>query len=320
MLAPVAWGTTYVTITELLPDGRPLLVALLRVVPAGLVLVATGWLGRRWFPRHLSEWRELAVLAMFNFAFFFPLLIVGVYRLPGGVAAAIGGTQPLLVAALSWATTRRRPRSIDLLVGAVAATGVALVVLRRDAGIDPVGVLAAIGANVSFACGVVATKVFPAPPDRVAATGYQLLLSAVAIAPLTFAIEGAPPQLEARHLVGFTYLSLIATGAAFVIWFDGVRHLPIHAPPVLGLAAPCTGVVLGWVLLGEALSPTQVLGFAITIGAITYAATIGSHSTGEVSCTRVVPAGGAGQAVGHESDRPAVRARGGTSRGRTGLS
>ena len=40
VLAPVSWGTTYVTITELLPDGRPLLVALVRVAPAGLVLVA----------------------------------------------------------------------------------------------------------------------------------------------------------------------------------------------------------------------------------------------------------------------------------------
>ena len=27
VLAPVAWGTTYVTITQLLPAGRPLLVA-----------------------------------------------------------------------------------------------------------------------------------------------------------------------------------------------------------------------------------------------------------------------------------------------------
>ena len=34
---------------------------------------------------------------MFNFGFFFPLLVVAVYRLPGGVAAA-GGAAPLLVA------------------------------------------------------------------------------------------------------------------------------------------------------------------------------------------------------------------------------
>ena len=36
VLAPIAWGTTYITVTELLPAGRPLLVATMRVLPAGL--------------------------------------------------------------------------------------------------------------------------------------------------------------------------------------------------------------------------------------------------------------------------------------------
>jgi len=39
-LAPVIWGTTYLTTTQLLPAGRPLLAVVLRAVPAGLVLIA----------------------------------------------------------------------------------------------------------------------------------------------------------------------------------------------------------------------------------------------------------------------------------------
>lgn len=39
-LAPLVWGTTYLTTTELLPPGRPLLAAALRALPAGLLLVA----------------------------------------------------------------------------------------------------------------------------------------------------------------------------------------------------------------------------------------------------------------------------------------
>ncbi|MEM7276359.1 MAG: EamA family transporter, partial [Actinomycetota bacterium] len=38
-LAPAAWGTTYLTTTELLPADRPLLAAALRALPVGLVLV-----------------------------------------------------------------------------------------------------------------------------------------------------------------------------------------------------------------------------------------------------------------------------------------
>ena len=39
-LAPAIWGTTYLTTTQLLPAGRPLLAAVLRALPAGLVLIA----------------------------------------------------------------------------------------------------------------------------------------------------------------------------------------------------------------------------------------------------------------------------------------
>lgn len=39
-LAPMAWGTTYLVTTELLPAGRPLLAGCLRALPAGVALAA----------------------------------------------------------------------------------------------------------------------------------------------------------------------------------------------------------------------------------------------------------------------------------------
>src|SRR5690348_16841173 len=77
VLAPISWGTTYVTITQLLPDGRPLLVAAMRVVPAGLVLLIAGTIVSRWRPRG-AEWWQTALLSIFNFGIFFPLLIAAV--------------------------------------------------------------------------------------------------------------------------------------------------------------------------------------------------------------------------------------------------
>lgn len=276
LLAPVSWGTSYVTITELLPDGRPLLVATMRVLPAGLGLVLASALSSRWRPRG-AEWWRTGTLALFNFGLFFPLLVVAVYRLPGGIAAAVGGLQPLLVAALSWLVTARRPRWLDLAVGCAAVVGVGLVVSRPGAGVDPVGVLAAVGANVSFAAGVVLTKLFPVPPHRFAATGWQLLLGGVFLLPLTALVEGTPPAPTATNLVAFAYLSLAATAVAFVLWFNGIRQLPTAAPPLLGLAAPLTGAALGWAVLGESLSPLQLTGFGVTASAIAYAAWLPGH-------------------------------------------
>ena len=288
VLAPISWGTTYVVITELLPAGRPLLVASARVVPAGLVLLAVGTLaGRRRRQsrqrRQPVEWGRTAVLALFNFGLFFPLLVAAVYRLPGGVAAAVGGLQPLLVAVVAWLVTGRRPPGREVAVGVAAVLGVALVVLRPGAAFDTVGVLAAVGANVSFSIGVVLTKRFP-PADRLVATGWQLLLGGALLVPLTLVVEGLPPVPTGTALAGYTYLSVGATALAFVVWFNGVRRLPTAAPPLLGLAAPVTGAVLGWALLGQELAPLQLAGFALTLAAIAYGATIGSspRSAGEV--------------------------------------
>jgi len=279
LLAPIAWGTSYVTITELLPDGRPLLVAALRVVPSGLVLLIAGVLAARWRPRG-AEWWRTGMLAVFNFGIFFPLLAAAVYRLPGGVAAAVGGLQPLFVVAVSRLVTGRRPRVLDLAVGCVAALGVGLVVIRPGADLDPVGLLAAVGANVSFAVGVVLTKRFPAPSNRLAAAGWQLLMGGVILVPLTVIVEGAPPSLTGRNVAGFAYLSLVGTALAFALWFNGIRRLPAAAPPLLGLAAPVTGALLGWAILGQSLSPLQLTGFAVTLAAIAYGASLRASAPG----------------------------------------
>jgi probable blue pigment (indigoidine) exporter len=274
VLAPVAWGTTYVTVTELLPDGRPLLVAAGRIVPAGLLLLALGRLTSTWRPRGAVAWRRTALLAACNFGVFFPLLVVAVYRLPGGVAAAAGGLQPLLVAGLSWVLVGRRPRPLEVAVGAVAAAGVALVVVRPGAAVDAVGVVAAVAANVSFAAGVVLTRASPAPPNRIAATGWQLLLGGAVLVPLAMATEGLPATLSTRNVAGFAYLSVVGTALAFVLWFNGIRRLPAAAPPLLGLAAPLTGAVLGWAVRGESFSASQLAGLAVTMAAVAYGATL----------------------------------------------
>ena len=78
-LAPLIWGSTYLVTTEFLPPGRPFTAALLRVLPAGLLLLA--------WTREWPRWRDmgwLLMLSILNIAFFQAMLFVSAYRLPGG--------------------------------------------------------------------------------------------------------------------------------------------------------------------------------------------------------------------------------------------
>ncbi|WP_158103168.1 DMT family transporter, partial [Streptomyces tricolor] len=152
-LAPVSWGTTYAVTTEFLPPDRPLFTALMRALPAGLLLLAL----TRVLPRG-TWWAKAAVLGALNIGAFFPLLFVAAYRLPGGMAAVVGSAGPLLVVGLSALLLGQRPEPRTLLTGLVAALGVSLVVLKGAGALDLVGVLAALASTAAMAAGTVLTK------------------------------------------------------------------------------------------------------------------------------------------------------------------
>ena len=76
-LAPIIFGTTYLLTSQFLPPGRPLLAALMRSLPTGLVLIIGSRLPpRRWLVRFF-------VLSVLYCSALFPLLFLAAYRLPG---------------------------------------------------------------------------------------------------------------------------------------------------------------------------------------------------------------------------------------------
>src|ERR1044072_2821412 len=110
-LAPAIWGSTYIVTTSFLPAGYPLMVAMLRALPAGLLLL----LLVRKLPFGIW-WGRAFILGALNFSFFWAMLFVSAYRLPGGVAATVGAVQPLIVIALSrlfLGTAIRPPALLD---------------------------------------------------------------------------------------------------------------------------------------------------------------------------------------------------------------
>ncbi|MFE1246336.1 EamA family transporter [Streptomyces sp. NPDC058735] len=263
-LAPVSWGTTYAVTTEFLPADRPLFTALVRALPAGLLLLAIG----RVLPRG-AWWGKAAALGALNIGAFFPLLFLSAYRLPGGLAAVVASAGPLFVAGLSALLLGQRPSRRTLLTGAVAAFGVSLVVLRAAGALDGLGLLAALASTVSMSAGTVLTQRWgrPAGLGPLALTAWQLTAGGLIVAPLAFLAEGAPPALDGRAVGGYLYLALANTAVAYWLWFRGLGRLTATQVSLLGPLSPLTAAAVGWAALGQALTPVQVLGMALALGA-----------------------------------------------------
>lgn len=274
-VAPALWGTTYLVTTELLPDGRPLLAGTLRALPAGLLLIAVvAALTGRALPTG-SWWWRAAVLGFLNIGLFFALLFVAAYRLPGGIAAVLGALGPFVVAALAFALLGQRPGIRVLLAGAAGLAGVALLVLRSDAALDPLGLAAAAAGMVSMSFGTVLGRRWGTPPglpDRrtalLALTGWQLTVGGLLLAPVMLFVEGLPPAVTWTNVGGFGYLSLVGTAGAYFLWFRGVTALAPARVTLLGLLSPVVAALLGWLVLAESLSPGQLLGAAAVLAAV----------------------------------------------------
>ena len=258
-LAPMVWGSTYLVTTELLPPHRPLLAATVRSLPAGLVLVA---LGRR-LPSG-RWWARAFVLGALNIGAFFFLLFVAAYRLPGGVAALIGSVQPLVVAVLAVVLLNQRARPADLAAAGLGVFGVALLVLRANAALDPIGVAAALGGAVSMASGIVLTQRWGRPVGLLPFTGWQLAAGGLLLLPVTALVEGPPPHLTTTNLIGYGYLSVIGSMIAYALWFRGLGRLPAVTASVLGFLSPLVATILGYLVLRQGFSPLQGVG-AVTI-------------------------------------------------------
>ncbi|MFE6359812.1 EamA family transporter [Streptomyces sp. NPDC057806] len=263
-LAPVSWGTTYYVTTEFLPPDRPLFTGLMRALPAGLLLLAFA----RVLPRGAWWWRA-GVLGALNIGAFFPLLFLAAYRLPGGLAAVVGSVGPLFVVGLSALLLSQRPTARALVTGAVAAFGVGLVVLKAVGALDALGVFAALASTASMSTGTVLAKKWGRPEGAgpSALAGWQLTVGGLLIAPVAFLAEGAPPALDARAAVGYLYLALAGTAVAYWLWFRGIGRLTATQVTFLIPLSPLTAAVVGWAALGESLTPVQLVGMALALGA-----------------------------------------------------
>jgi probable blue pigment (indigoidine) exporter len=262
-VAPVAWGSTYLVTETFLPPDRPLFAAVVRALPVGLVLLAL----RRQLPSG-RWWGRATVLGLLNIGMFFPLIFLAAYHLPGGLAATLQASAPMVTMALAWPGLGERPGWSRVGAALVGAVGVALLVLRSPGHVDTVGLAAAFGSVLVSALGYVLVKRWPAPVDNLTLVSWQLVVGGLALVPAALLVEGAPPEIDLPAVGGFLWLAVVGTGLAYHCWFLGLRSMPAGVVSLIGLVNPVVGTLLGVLFAGELFGWTQALGMVLVLGGV----------------------------------------------------
>lgn len=262
-IAPAIWGSTYYVTTSFLPHGYPLTVAMLRALPAGLLLL----LLVRKLPQGIW-WARSFILGSLNFSFFWAMLFVSAYRLPGGVAATVGAVQPLIVIALSRLFLGKPVRLLAVIAGLIGIAGVALLVLTPKASLDPIGIVAGLAGAVSMAFGTVLTRRWQPPVSSLTFTAWQLTAGGILLVPVALLLEPALPMPTTANILGMAYLGLIGAAFTYLLWFRGLSRIEPSAAASLGFLSPLVATLLGWLALGQSLAPVQIAGFVMVLGSV----------------------------------------------------
>jgi probable blue pigment (indigoidine) exporter len=262
-LAPAIWGSTYIVTTGYLPNFSPITVAMLRALPAGLLLL----LIVRQLPSGIW-WPRIFVLGGLNFSVFLSMLFISAYRLPGGVAATVGAVQPLLVVFLAYFVLASPIRLVSVLAALLGAAGVALLVLTPQAALDPVGVAAGLAGAAAMACGTVLSRRWQPPVSLLTFTAWQLSAGGLLLVPVALLIEPAMPVPTASNLLAMGWLGLIGMALTYALWLRGIARLDAPVVSSLLLLSPVTAMLLGWTFRDEALTALQGAGAGLVVASI----------------------------------------------------
>ncbi|OBF88769.1 hypothetical protein A5790_22590 [Mycobacterium sp. 852002-51152_SCH6134967] len=209
-----------------------------------------------------------------------------VAHLSVGVALLLEYTSPVIVVAWVWATTRRRPTTLTLAGVGLAIAGIILVLdVFSGAHINVVGVGWGLAAAVCAAGYFLmsASAGYPGHGDGIspvtlAAAGLIVgsvavtLLGLIGIMPLTFtASDTVIAGYTTSWFVPVIALGVIATAVAYTLGIMGIARLRPRFASLVGLSEVMFAVLAAWILLGEAITPTQAVGGAIVLAGLALA-------------------------------------------------
>jgi drug/metabolite transporter (DMT)-like permease len=271
-LQSMLWGSAYFFIEIAQPELPPLTIAALRTVPAALtLLVIVLSLGYR-LPATLAEWWLFMLFAMFNSILPFALIVWGQARATGGMAAILNASAPLFGIFLAHIITHDEKLSWHKLIGILVGMAGVVVLLGEQfvfgSAADVVARLALLAAPLMYVCANLFARVRLAHYPAFVVAVMQMIGAVLVAMPLAFAIDQPwrLPTPSWAALGAILGMGLFGSAFASLCHFTILQRAGATNASLVTLLIPVTPIALGWVFLGETLTPRDMLG-ALTIAA-----------------------------------------------------
>jgi drug/metabolite transporter (DMT)-like permease len=268
----VLWGGSFFFNGVALRELPPLTLVFLRVALAAMILLPVLLTYRIGLPATRAAWRPYFVIALLNNVLPFSLIVIGQTYIPSGLASILNATTPLFTVVVMAAAGDEKllmRRVLGVLTGLVG-----VIILRgQDLGLgtgEGAGILLCLAAAISYGLAALFArrKLSDSPP--LATATFQLLASSLMMAVIAAAVERPwqRPMPGVTTWLAMAGLAALSTALAYIVFFQILRRSGSSNVMLVTLLIPVTALLLGYLVLGEQISPREIIGALVIGGAL----------------------------------------------------
>ena len=281
LLANVLWGTSFLASKATLQAWEPFTASALRFLVATVLMFLGLKIFRRKisFPKSNREWLWVLAIAISGFGALYPLQLTGLKLITSGMSAAIMLTAPLFVVVagrlvLSERFTKRKLVGIFIGItgGTILLSGKNALALTGSTDFL-IGMLLTVGAAISLALSVIATRKLSKSLDSASITFWSMGVGFILLAVSAQIIEGqnilvAITKGTPSAWSALLFLACVCSAFCFFIWNYALsKASPKEIASTMHIKTP-TAVLLGVFAAGETLSAPLLIGTVIVMAGV----------------------------------------------------
>ncbi len=275
----LVWGSTYLGIAIAVQTIPPFLMAGVRFLTAGLLLLAWSMArgGRSFVPPTRRQWRDSAIVGSLLIGGGMGLVAFGEQTVPSGITALLIAMMPVWVAVLGRIFLGERLPRLAVIGIVVGFVGVAVLIGPSAVGgqgaLEPVGLAAILLSPVAWASGsLFASHRAELPRRPLVATGVQMLIGG-ALLLVVGIVTGELGELRIDAIsrdsvIALLYLTIVGSLVAYTTYGWMLRVAPLPFVSTYAYVNPVIAVMLGFVIAGETIDPRTIVAGAVIVAAV----------------------------------------------------
>lgn len=258
------WGFNFVVI-KLSVDALPPMLA------AGIRFALASWPLLLFIRPPKTEWYKVVLFGMtFGFGLYSFLNFAIALGMPAGLASVVLQVQAFFTMLIAFFVHHERPKRQQIIGAVIAFAGIGVMAIQRFEGAQLFPFILTLGAAVSWGVANNVAKTFGGA-NPVATTVWGGLVASFSLIGLSLVLDGPQPLIDfvlapsPWTIAVLAFLAYPATLFGVAVWNHLLSLHPASIVAPFTLLVPITGLLSGYLVLGETIAPLEMAGGALIV-------------------------------------------------------